>query len=195
MSERYIPLRLHHIKHFGKNSPDVDTDVWQTVGSARGQCSPVLVGKDLEGEIEYYKDVIGVLPDLSSTGLEFAPTQAEVNYMKNLKNALLKYKSLADDTPIALISNGKDWICGACVQGNHCITKTVWTKDEVQIAHRLKEAKQKFSIDGPFFITNDLEHDELCAVTTMGVLRSILNQTDDTTDLLYGIHDIDIEED
>lgn len=105
-----------------------------------------------------------------------------------------RYTSLPDETWLKLIADGKDWICDTCAFGSHCSAKSIWTKSEERIAMNLREAKREMGVQGVFVIRDHHKNGQFYALTTMGVLRSVLDQTKNTIDLLYHIRDINTEE-
>ena len=195
MPENYVPLRLHHIaqlKNAVRRSFDEATDM---VRSTKNSCHSMRNPADLKFEIDYYLDTIGVMPDIDKPNrTEFIPTSAEAAYIGRLRVALDRYHALPDETPIKLIADDKDWICDTCVFGSHCSAKSIWTKTEEQIAVRLRQAKKELGLQGVFIIKDkDRKTNGFYAITTMGLLRSILNQTKNVMNLLYFIPEINVE--
>jgi hypothetical protein len=186
MSEREVPLRLHHVPSLkDAETKGVRAHALEHLGTAKN----VLMSHRLNHptDLAYYLDVIGEPPDLENWNENYPSTSSESAYVGRIRSALDRYLSLPNDTFLKLIPIGPDWICDSTCFKAHCSLDTIFTKTEQRIAYRLRESKKHLGVEGVFIIRDRGNFNDFHALTTVGVIRTILNKTVDVQKLIYGI--------
>lgn len=180
MSEREIPLRLHHIKHVAE-AMEVGSDIEakNMLTGAKSDCNShrEAHGSGYARDRDYYLDIIGRLPNPKESDLDYATSREEHAYMGRLRSAFDRYLALPDNTLLRLHAEGSDWICEATCFQNHCTLKDLFTRTEEQIAYRLKKFMAVKQISGDIYIKDHHKGRSFHAITTMGTIRKIIRST------------------
>lgn len=164
MPEVPIPLRLHHLanlqdamnvgtkKYFQRFRAQVSLD---GLSRKRGS-NPAITFTDYD----YYKDTVG-------------PSHKFDKFIQQNHDAFMTYLSMGDGESLDLIAKGKDLICDTCHVGNHCLNEFHY-ESEASIALRLQDSIIAYELIGVFKQCGSVEEKNFHVITTMGLIRQIL---------------------
>lgn len=176
--EQIIPLRAHHLNPIKNAMINQDQEALDSLVDLKIACSP---HREVDKPNSYqevekrYLDGIGEKPINNYWSLKFPSSKMEYSYFGKLRSALNRYLKLPDNSILKLTATGKDWLCEQECFGEHCLSK-IGEDSEMLIMKNLRRFKTDEKIDGFFVVRDHKKYSELYAMTTMGVLRNIIDR-------------------
>lgn len=185
MSQSEVPLRFHHVSKLKRAM------VWgadeEALQSLRILKIPLTHDSDMRKHEEFEETYVDFLARRPLDNVEFVTpeNEYEVAWVAKLQAVMLKYLSLPNDGHVRLISGGRDWICNCALVGYHCAIQDAGVvRRELEIANRLESKKVELDVQGPYIRVED-KHSGLFVLTTMGVLRNIIEPIPHLSSLFF----------